>query len=154
MRSEHKSNGDEWDAFTAARHMLVSMRRAGVRKKLKKRSHRIDRHAATPGSAAQGKRRVNHHSYSVQWSAEDDEYVALAAEFPSLSWLDKDPVRALAGLVRLVDDVRKDITRPNPDSLTRTSRSRLERYAINGKLNVQGRRGRQPKTQKDCQNPE
>ncbi|MDO3100497.1 hypothetical protein P5V86_14335 [Mycobacteroides abscessus subsp. abscessus] len=43
MRSEHKSNGDEWDAFTAARHMLVSMRRAGVRKGLKKRSHRIDR---------------------------------------------------------------------------------------------------------------
>ncbi len=97
---------------------------------------------------------MNHHSYSVRWSAEDNEYVAVVAEFPSLSWLDKDPVRALAGLVKLVDDVRKDITRPNTDSLTRTSRSRLERYAINGKLNVQGRRGRQPKTQTDCQNPE
>lgn len=97
---------------------------------------------------------MNHHSYSVQWSAEDDEYVALVAEFPSLSWLDKDPVRALAGLVKLVDDVRKDITRPNPDNLTPTSRSRLERYAINGKLNVQGRRGRPSKAQKDCQNPE
>ncbi|BBZ84119.1 hypothetical protein MABM_40350 [Mycobacteroides abscessus] len=59
-------------------------------------------------SAALGVRRVNHHSYSVQWSAEDDEYVALVAEFPSLSWLDKDPVRALAGLVELVDGVHRD----------------------------------------------
>ncbi|CPV99793.1 hypothetical protein P5V67_01345 [Mycobacteroides abscessus subsp. abscessus] len=49
MRSEHQSNGDEWDAFTAARHMLVSMRRAGVRKKLKKRSHRIDRRRERQG---------------------------------------------------------------------------------------------------------
>lgn len=97
---------------------------------------------------------MNHHAYSVRWSAEDNEYVALVAEFPSLSWLDKDPVRALTGLVKLVDDVRKDITRPNPDSLTPTSRSRLERYAINGKLNVQGRRGRPSKAQKDCQTPE
>lgn len=105
-------------------------------------------------SAAVGERQVNHHAYNVRWSAEDNEYVALVAEFPSLSWLDKDPVRALAGLVKLVDDVRKDITRPNPDSLTPTSRSRLERYAINGKLNVQGRRGRPSKAQKDCQNPE
>lgn len=93
---------------------------------------------------------MNHYGYSVQWSPEDDEYVAVVAEFPSLSWLDKDPVRALTGLVKLVDEVRTDITRPNTDSLTRTSRSRLERYAIKGKLNVQGRRGRQPKTQRDC----
>ncbi|WP_165646355.1 hypothetical protein [Mycobacteroides abscessus] len=51
---------------------------------------------------------MKHHSYSVQWSTEDDEYVALVAEFPSLSWLDKDPVRALVGLVELVDGVHKD----------------------------------------------
>lgn len=66
-------------------------------------------HRPAPATSAQlGERRVNHHSYSVQWSAEDDEYVALVAEFPSLSWLDKDPVRALAGLVELVDGVHKD----------------------------------------------
>ncbi|CPR40115.1 Uncharacterised protein [Mycobacteroides abscessus] len=51
---------------------------------------------------------MNHHSYSVQWSAADNEYVAVVAEFPSLSWLDKDPVRALAGLVELVGGVHKD----------------------------------------------
>lgn len=51
---------------------------------------------------------MNHHSYSVQWSADDDEYVALVAELPSLSWLDKDPVRALVGLVGLVDGVHRD----------------------------------------------
>ncbi len=55
---------------------------------------------------------MNHHTYSVQWSAEDNEYVALVTEFPSLSWLDKDPVRALAGLVELVDGVLKDMGRP------------------------------------------
>lgn len=51
---------------------------------------------------------MNHHAYRVRWSAEDNEYVALVTEFPSLSWLDKDPVRALAGLVELVDGVHKD----------------------------------------------
>lgn len=43
MRSEHKTTADEWDAFTGWRHMLVIMQKPGVRKKLKKRSHRIDR---------------------------------------------------------------------------------------------------------------
>ena len=30
---------------------------------------------------------VSHYTYRVTWSAEDGEFVATAAEFPSLSWL-------------------------------------------------------------------
>ncbi|GBE67117.1 hypothetical protein MFM001_35790 [Mycobacterium sp. MFM001] len=43
MRSEHQTTADEWDAFTRARHMLTSIQRAGIRKAIKKRSHRVDR---------------------------------------------------------------------------------------------------------------
>jgi hypothetical protein len=43
MRSEHKTTDDEFDAFTGWRHVLAGMRRAGVRKSIKQRSHRIDR---------------------------------------------------------------------------------------------------------------
>jgi hypothetical protein len=43
MRSEHKTTGDEFDAFTGWRHVLAGMHRAGVRKAIKRRSHRIDR---------------------------------------------------------------------------------------------------------------
>lgn len=52
---------------------------------------------------------MNHYTYRVQWSPEDDEYVALVAEFPSLSWLAPDPAQAIAGLVSLVDSVLKDM---------------------------------------------
>ena len=30
---------------------------------------------------------VSHYTYRVSWSADDAEYVATCAEFPSLSWL-------------------------------------------------------------------
>ncbi|WP_423488173.1 hypothetical protein [Mycobacteroides sp. PCS013] len=43
MRSEHKTTADEWDAFTGWRRVIVRMQRAGIRKKLKKKSHRTDR---------------------------------------------------------------------------------------------------------------
>lgn len=45
MRSEHKTRGAEWDAFTGWRHYLCYLRRAGVRKSIKQDSHRIDRRA-------------------------------------------------------------------------------------------------------------
>jgi hypothetical protein len=31
----------------------------------------------------------NRYPYRVTWSEDDQEYVGLCAEFPSLSWLDK-----------------------------------------------------------------
>ena len=41
----------------------------------------------------------------VIWSEEDEEYVGLCAEFPSLSWLDESPEAALHGIRQLVADV-------------------------------------------------
>jgi predicted HicB family RNase H-like nuclease len=51
----------------------------------------------------------NHYTYRVSWSADDDEYVATCAEFPSLSHLDADPEAALHGIRELVRDVVADM---------------------------------------------
>ncbi|QQG96198.1 toxin-antitoxin system HicB family antitoxin [Mycobacteroides chelonae] len=52
---------------------------------------------------------MSHYTYRVQWSPEDDSYVALVAEFPSLSWLASDPAQAISGLASLVDSVLEDM---------------------------------------------
>ncbi|MCD5418070.1 type II toxin-antitoxin system HicB family antitoxin [Rhodococcus pyridinivorans] len=52
---------------------------------------------------------ARHYSYRVQWSPDDDEYVATVLEFPGLSWLESDQSEALAGLVRLVESVIGDM---------------------------------------------
>ncbi len=44
----------------------------------------------------------NRYTYRVTWSEEDGEHVALCAEFPSLSYLSKSPLKALQGMVKLV----------------------------------------------------
>jgi predicted HicB family RNase H-like nuclease len=49
------------------------------------------------------------YTYRVTWSEDDDEYVGLCAEFPSLSWLAKKPEVALKGIRKLVEDVVKDM---------------------------------------------
>jgi Protein of unknown function (DUF2442) len=50
------------------------------------------------------------HAYSVSWSDEDQEYVGLCAEFPSLSWLAPTPSDALEGIRRLVQDCKGDLS--------------------------------------------
>lgn len=52
---------------------------------------------------------VEHYSYQVLWSSEDEEFVATVAEFPSLSWLNVDQTEALQGLVGLVTGVIADL---------------------------------------------
>lgn len=47
--------------------------------------------------------------YSVVFSDEDNEWVATCDLFPSLSWLDSDPVEALEQLCNLIDDVIDDL---------------------------------------------
>ena len=49
------------------------------------------------------------YAYRVIWSEEDREFVGLCAEFPSLSWLDKDQEAALRGIVALVKDTVADM---------------------------------------------
>ena len=53
----------------------------------------------------------DHYTYRVTWSEEDEEHVALCAEFPSLSWLAATPEAALAGIRQLVADVIADLER-------------------------------------------
>ncbi len=52
---------------------------------------------------------IKHYTYRVTWSTEDDEHVALCAEFPSLSWLAKTPEAALKGIQKVVADVVTDM---------------------------------------------
>lgn len=51
----------------------------------------------------------NHYTYRVSWSPEDGEYVGTCVEFASLSWLDKTPQAALAGIGRVVAEVVADL---------------------------------------------
>jgi predicted HicB family RNase H-like nuclease len=50
-----------------------------------------------------------HYAYRVVWSAEDSEFVGLCAEFPSLSYLDEDRLKAIEGITNLVKDVVADM---------------------------------------------
>ncbi len=49
------------------------------------------------------------YTYRAEWSPEDGEWVGLCVEFPSLSWLEPDPVHAIGGIVALVADTVKDM---------------------------------------------
>ncbi|MFZ1985886.1 MAG: toxin-antitoxin system HicB family antitoxin [Desulfatitalea sp.] len=49
------------------------------------------------------------YTYRVTWSEDDNEYVGLCAEFPSLSWLADTPENALKGIRNLVVDVLVDM---------------------------------------------
>ena len=49
------------------------------------------------------------YTYRVTWSEDDEEYVGLCAEFPSLSWLAATPEKALAGIRKIVADVVKEM---------------------------------------------
>ncbi len=51
----------------------------------------------------------DHYTYRVTWSADDNEYVGLCAEFPSLSWLAEEPEAALKGIRNLIADVVNDM---------------------------------------------
>ena len=48
-------------------------------------------------------------SYCVIWSPEDEEYVGLCAEFPSLSWVATSQDEALKGIRVVVVDVLADM---------------------------------------------
>lgn len=45
------------------------------------------------------------YTYRVTWSEEDQEYVGLCIEYPSLSWLAPSPEEALAGIRAVVAEV-------------------------------------------------
>lgn len=52
----------------------------------------------------------DYYTYRVTWSVEDNEYVGLCSEFPSLSWLAADQDSALNGIRQVVADVVADMS--------------------------------------------
>ncbi len=50
-----------------------------------------------------------HYIYGVTWSEEDQEFVGLCTEFPSLSYLDESRLNALEGIINLVKNVIEDM---------------------------------------------
>jgi hypothetical protein len=52
---------------------------------------------------------VKQYAYRVVWSEEDNEFVGLCAEFPSLPWMDKEQTAALSGIVNLVGEIVADM---------------------------------------------
>ncbi|MCJ7680110.1 MAG: type II toxin-antitoxin system HicB family antitoxin [Candidatus Aminicenantes bacterium] len=54
---------------------------------------------------------LNRYTYRITWSEDDNEYIGLCAEFPSLSWLSQNPGSALKGIMSVVEDVCDDMTK-------------------------------------------
>ena len=55
------------------------------------------------------------YTYRVTWSEEDEEFIGLCAEFPSLSWLSGSTASALKGIQIVVKDCVKDMTKSGED---------------------------------------
>lgn len=51
----------------------------------------------------------DHYTYRVTWSEEDEEYIGLCTEFPSLSWLATTLEEALQGIREVVADAIADM---------------------------------------------
>jgi predicted HicB family RNase H-like nuclease len=51
----------------------------------------------------------DHYVYRVVWSEDDQEYVGLCAEFPSLSWLAESQDDAWQGIRKLVAEIVQDM---------------------------------------------
>lgn len=69
-----------------------------------------------------GQKVLDQYTYRVTWSDEDNQCVGLCAEFPSLSWLDATPEKALRGIRRVVAEVVKDMQanrEPVPEPISR-----------------------------------
>ena len=58
------------------------------------------------------------YAYRVEWSAEDNEFVGLVAEFPSLSSLAPTSAEAMQGIVGVVAQVAAAIAQECGDSPT------------------------------------
>jgi predicted RNase H-like HicB family nuclease len=64
--------------------------------------------------------RDDRYTYRVTWSEEDQAYVGLCAEFPSLSWLASSQESALRGIRSVVAGVVADLKKsrePVPEAL-------------------------------------
>jgi len=46
--------------------------------------------------------KIDHYTYRIIWSEEDNQHVGLCAEFPSLSYLASTPEKAVRGIIKVV----------------------------------------------------
>jgi len=53
--------------------------------------------------------RSDRYTYRITWSEDDQEFVGLCIEFPSLSWLARSPESALEGIRRVVNRAVQDM---------------------------------------------
>jgi predicted HicB family RNase H-like nuclease len=53
----------------------------------------------------------NHYEYRVFWSDEDQEYVGVCTEFPTMSWLEPEMEAALRGIRGRVKEELEDLAR-------------------------------------------
>lgn len=58
---------------------------------------------------------IDKYTYRVLWSDEDEEFVGLCAEFPSLSWLTSSPEKALKGIRAVVKNCVADMKKNKED---------------------------------------
>ncbi|NOS88544.1 MAG: toxin-antitoxin system HicB family antitoxin [Methylococcaceae bacterium] len=52
---------------------------------------------------------IDHYTYRLTWSPEDNEHIGLCTEFPSLSWLASSQEAALAGIRQMVAEAVADM---------------------------------------------
>ena len=55
------------------------------------------------------------YTYRVLWSDEDEEFIGLCAEFPSLSWLASTSEKALRGIRSVVKESVSDMAKSNEE---------------------------------------
>jgi len=58
---------------------------------------------------------IDKYAYRITWSEEDEEFVGLCAEFPSLSWLASTPEEAMKGIRSVVKKCIQDIVENSED---------------------------------------
>lgn len=69
---------------------------------------------------------IDHYTYRITWSGDDEEFVGLCVEFPSLSWLATSQDDALKGIRNIVLDVVDDLIKNGehvPEALSEKSYS-------------------------------
>jgi len=54
---------------------------------------------------------IEKYTYRVMWSEEDEEFIGLCAEFPSLSWLASTSAKALKGIQAVVKECTDDMSK-------------------------------------------
>lgn len=71
---------------------------------------------AEEGQVTQNPSSAGECHYDVKWSEPDQEYVATVKEFPSMSWLDETPDKAVAGMRALVAETLEEMKGWKPAS--------------------------------------